>query len=297
MSSSGNELRELGKASDEAAAALPTQGWLEPPQPQDLVLTLLADNVRNRLESVWSGGLVQLIGEFGFSTGASRVALARLVRRDLISRVKEGRLVSYRLTDRAERLLAEGDRRIFHLGGDRGRGDVFTVLWHTLPEKRRLERGQLARRLRFLGFGSVQDGNWISVGDHEEEVVRLVTELGVGEFCSLVTGRLSTAFSLRPIVERAWDLPALNDRYDAFVREFGAAQEAAGQGDATAFRVRTQLMHNFRQFPALDPGLPPPLMPEHPARAAAISLLDRAYATLREPAQRHFDAVVGAGGG
>src|SRR5581483_10747891 len=67
-------------------------------QPQDLVITLLGAYVHPREATVWSGGLVQLLGEFGFSTGAARVALARLVRRDLLEPRRDGRLVHYALT-------------------------------------------------------------------------------------------------------------------------------------------------------------------------------------------------------
>ena len=280
---------------NEQLAGVPASGWLEPPQPQDLVLTLLADNVRNRLESVWSGGLERLLSDFGFSTGASRVALARLARRDLISRVKDGRLVSYRLTDRAERLLAEGDRRIFHLGEDELEDDVVTILWHTLPEDRRLERGRIARRLRFLGFGPIQDSTWISVGERVDEVAGIIDDLGVREFCSLMTGQPYSALDLRPMIERAWDLPALNDRYDAFVARFAHAAEEARHDDAEAFRVRTQLIHNFRQFPSMDPGLSASLVPRHPNRKTAIDIFQQGYEALRIPAQRYFDAVTTPG--
>ena len=88
----------------------------EPLQPQDLVITLLGTYVRPFGRAVWSGGLVMLLREFGFSDGAARAALTRLVRRDLIARVRSGRLVHYRLTPRCERLLIEGDGRIFTLG-------------------------------------------------------------------------------------------------------------------------------------------------------------------------------------
>src|SRR6185312_10819501 len=83
----------------------------EPLQPQDLVITLLGTYIRPRGGTAWSGGLVQLLGEFGFSQGAARAALTRLVRRGLLSRVRQGRLIHYRVTERADRLLAEGDRR------------------------------------------------------------------------------------------------------------------------------------------------------------------------------------------
>ena len=85
-------------------------------QPQDLVMTFLGAYLVPHDRLVWSGGLVTLLGDFGFSTGASRVALARMVRRGGLERLRSGRLVSYRPTPRTVALLEEGDRRIFSLG-------------------------------------------------------------------------------------------------------------------------------------------------------------------------------------
>jgi len=143
-------------------------GWSTPIQAQDLAITMFGAYVHPRDATVWSGGLVTLLGEFGVSVGAARVALARLVRRDLLSRVKDGRRVHYRSTVRLQHLLDEGDRRIFSLGREEHRAELWTVLWHWLPEELRLQRGRLARRLRFLGFGSVQDGTWVSPHQREE---------------------------------------------------------------------------------------------------------------------------------
>jgi len=153
----------------------------DPLQPQDLVVTLLGTYVRPFGRAVWSGGLVMLLREFGFSDGAARAALTRLVRRGLIARVRSGRLVHYSLTPRCERLLIEGDGRIFTLGRLPANIGPWTVLWHQIPEDRRLERARLGRRLRFLGFGSVQDSVWVSPHDHRDDVAELLAELGVAE--------------------------------------------------------------------------------------------------------------------
>ena len=153
------------------------------------MITLLGLYVRPFGERVWSGGLVSLLGELGFSTGAARVALTRLVRRGLIERILEGRLVHYRITPRADRLLSEGHGRIFSLGDPHDDGGTWTVLWHQIPEDRRLERNRLARRLRFLGFGSVQDSVWVSPHDQAVEVARLIEELDVSD-CTTVFGAL-----------------------------------------------------------------------------------------------------------
>jgi phenylacetic acid degradation operon negative regulatory protein len=266
-------------------------------QPQDLVMTFLGAYVVPHDRVVWSGGLVALLGDFGFSIGASRVALARMVRRGGLERLRSGRLVSYRPTPRTVALLEEGDRRIFSLGREPHRAELWTALWHAIPEERRLERGRLARRLRFLGFGSVQDGTWISPHDREREVVALIDELGVGGYAGVMVGRPAAALDFRALVSRAWDLEALDERYRAFTDEFSPSVKGDGQprmDEREAFLLRTRLVHAFRRFPALDPELPDELMHAPRHRAEAVALFHRLYAALAPTAQRHFDAVTSA---
>jgi phenylacetic acid degradation operon negative regulatory protein len=268
----------------------------EPLQPQDLVITLLGTYVRPFGRTVWSGGLVVLLREFGFSDGAARAALTRLVRRQLIARVRAGRLVHYRLTARCERLLIEGDGRIFTLGRLPGDPGPWTVLWHQIPEDRRLERSRLARRLRFLGFGSVQDSVWISPRIHRDEVTQLLVELGVSDFATVFVSQVGAGDGLPVLVSRAWDLTGLEERYDAFCSGFEAylGADAASLPDRDAFVVRTRLMHQFRAFAQLDPELPEELAPLAGPRSRAADIFDALYARLAAPSQRHFDAVTAA---
>jgi phenylacetic acid degradation operon negative regulatory protein len=266
----------------------------EPPQPQDLVVTLLGAYVRPFGDTVWSGGLVVLLAEFGFSQGASRVALTRLVRRGLISRVRSGRLVFYRMTPRCDRLLAEGDGRIFSLGKPKDDGSNWTTLLHQIPEDRRLERSRLSRRLRFLGFGSVQDSVWISPHDHASEVQTLLDELEVSDFATVFVSRASQTSGLPSLVSRAWDLTGLAERYEAFCCEFlqfAAPARRVRMTDAHAFRARTRLIHLFRVFPQLDPELPEELAPLSDARGRAASIFHEVYERLAEPSQRYFEGV------
>jgi phenylacetic acid degradation operon negative regulatory protein len=267
-------------------------------QPQELIITMLGVYVRPFGDRVWSGGLVVLLGELGFSEGAARVALTRLVRRGLISRVRDGRLVHYRLTGRADRLLAEGDRRIFTLGHVHdGDADDWTVLWHQIPEDRRLERTRLARRLRFLGFGSVQEGLWVSPHDHSEEVARLLSELDVAGHATVFAAHPDAVVGLPALVSRAWDLRGLVDRYRAFSAEFSSwcrRRALASLGDAEAFGLRTRLVHQFRGFPLLDPELPERLAAVSAAREAAAETFHQLYEGLAPASQRHFEAVTAA---
>ncbi len=268
----------------------------DPLQPQDLVVTMLGTYVRPFARTVWSGGLVVLLGEFGFSDGAARAALTRLVRRDLIVRVRSGRLVHYRLTPRCERLLVEGDGRIFTLGRLPAGAGPWTVLWHQIPEDRRLERTRLGRRLRFLGFGSVQDSVWVSPHDHSAEVVELLGDLGVAGHGTVFVASVSDGPGLRALVARAWDLSGLEERYETFCSEFESylRADAPSLGDRDAFLVRTRMTHVFRAFAQLDPELPDELAPLSGPRTRAADIFEELYTALAPPSQRHFDAATAA---
>lgn len=275
-------------------------------QPQELVITMLGTYVRPHGELVWSGGLVVLLGELGFSEGAARVAFTRLVRRGLLTRTRDGRLVHYRLTARAHRLLAEGDRRIFTLGHAREDEGAWTVLCHQIPEHRRLERTRLARRLRFLGFGSVQDSVWISPRDHCAEVTALLADLDVSDTATVFTARPEAVAGLPALVARAWDLTGLAERYQAFDAEFSplvggrggrrggrtaTALTATALTDRQAFLVRTRMVHRYRAFPEIDPELPEALAPVSGARERAAAIFEELYERLAPASQRHFDAA------
>jgi phenylacetic acid degradation operon negative regulatory protein len=263
-------------------------------QPQDLVLTIFGAYVREPDETVWSGGLVEVLGQFGFSTDASRAALARLVLRGLLTRHKTGRRVSYSLSPRAEQIMSEGDDRIFTFGRAEPSSDRWTVVWHAIPESRRVERSRLASGLRFLGFGSVQDATWIAAHDSEPEVVRLLTSLDVASYASVLVGRLSPGLVPTALVAQAWDLDGMRDSYHRFLEEFAPYRSptaVAALDDEQAFVIRTLLVHRFRSFPFIDPELPRDVSDDHGLRASVVETFDEAYANLAEPALRRFHHV------
>jgi phenylacetic acid degradation operon negative regulatory protein len=265
------------------------------PQPQDLVITLLGAYLPRRDRRVWSGGLVRLLGELGFSTAAARVALARLAGRHLLARERDGRRIHYRVTPRCEALLSEGDQRILSLGKRAQRDGQWTVLWHAIPDERRLDRGRLARRLRFLGFGPVQERTWIAAHNREREVDALLRELALTEHAGLLVGRPAPSPDFAAFAARAWDLDALSSGYRAFIAEFEprvATASTAAMTDKSAFVLRTRLVHAFREFPLLDPELPGDVTQLPGERSRAVRVFHRLYRALQVPAQRHFDAAV-----
>jgi phenylacetic acid degradation operon negative regulatory protein len=262
--------------------------------PQDLVLTLLAAHLPRRDRWSWSGGLVSLLGEFGFSAGAARIALARMVHRGLLDRGRNGRYVNYALSEHARDLLAEGDRRIFSFGRNTEPVATWTVVWQAVPEDRRQAREWLVRRLRFAGFGSLQDGTWIAPHDREREVLKLVAELGVAAHVGVLLGRPSVRLDFHAVVDRVWDLSELSARYQAFVAEFAPYTDPAARAaldDRAALVLRTRLVHLFRKFPTLDPELPVDLVEPPAGRVDAVALFHELYPALADAARRYFDSV------
>jgi phenylacetic acid degradation operon negative regulatory protein len=260
-------------------------------QPQDLVITMCGSHLRRPGDRVWSGGMVELLGEFGFSTDAARAALSRLVTRGLLARVKEGRMVHYTLTPRAQELLADGDRRIFTFGRGAPAADAWTMVWHAVPEERRVERARLAAGLRFVGFGSVQDATWVAASDREQEVRLLLAALDVEPFVAVLVGRLSRGSEPALLLSSAWDLDELARVYERFLRDHGPyAKEDPSISDREAFIVRTRMMHAFRSFPSIDPELPDS-MADGQTRRAVVETFDAAYARLADQAEAYFAAV------
>ena len=237
-----------------------------------------------------------LLGEFGFSDGAARAALTRLVRRELIARVRSGRLVHYRLTPRCERLLIEGDGRIFTLG--------------RLP--RAPARGPCSgtRSPRTAGssgpgwgggFGSSGSARCRTASGSRRTITRPRSSICSASWvwpssprCSSSRVGPAAASGLPALVARAWDLSGLEDRYEAFCSAFEPLPGCAAPPpwrDREAFLVRTRLCTCSAGSPSSTRSCPRTLAPLSGSRTRAAEIFEALYTGLAAASQRHFDAV------
>ena len=124
------------------------------------------------------------------------------------------------------------------------------------------------------------------------------SELGVAEDLHVFRGEHTGFGTARELVARCWDLEGLNARYSAFVaRHLDAcvALKAAGPGSVSpeeAYVRRFRLVHEYREFPLLDPFLPRELQPEGWAGECGLSLFHYYHDLLAEPASRFVDPLV-----
>lgn len=267
---------------------------------QGFILTLLAIYGRSYGQPVWSGGLVRLLGEAGYSATAARATLNRLVGRSMLDRRRDGRLVRYQITARCAELLAEGDRRILTLGDPGAWDGTWTAVVHTVPESRALELNRLGRRLRFLGFRPVQDSIWLSPNTRDREVHNLAVSIGIIGQIAVIVGTSPSDLAADQLLERTWNLDGLCAQYECFNKRFGphvtarpgAKPASPIHSDQDAFLVRARAAHQFRQFAMLDPNVPEVLLPRPTARLDAAKTFHRVMSRLEQAGQRHFETTM-----
>jgi phenylacetic acid degradation operon negative regulatory protein len=264
-------------------------------RPQDLLFTLYGEFLL-RDGPVWVGSLIALLEPLGLAPGAVRTTLSRMVARGWLYAERDGRRSYYALSDRGRRLLEEGEARIYRPEHSSGWDGEWTLLAYSIPEELRSSRDRLRVRLSWLGFGSLGNGLWISPHDVAERVRQVGAELGLTDHLELFRGRHTDLAARRGLVSKCWDLPAINERYGAFIeRHLGAyrtLRAASWIDPGDAYLRRFLLVHEYREFPLLDPFLPVELQPDGWAGECSLALFQAFHALLAEPADRHLASVV-----
>lgn len=266
-------------------------------QPQEVILGMFGEYVERR-ERVWSGGIVSLLGDLGFSTGAARVALNRVVARGLLKPVRRGKYVYYSITPRLAAVHHEGRRQTFALTHDIKWDGDWTLVWYSIPEAQRVQRGRLSRWLNFQGFGSLQDGTWLASGNREGDVAKLARNLNLEKSIIILVGRLGDSIPIESVIARVWNVDQLSKMYNVFIREFspyGTATALKKLNPAEAFSVRTRAIELFRKTTAQDPKLPDSAMDVEWRRSNAIKLFDAVQRDLYPIAYAHFRDSAGPG--
>lgn len=267
-------------------------------RPSDLVFTLYGDFLLHRGEPVWIGSLIELLAPLGLSATNVRTVASRMVARGWLEAERDGRRSYYGLTERGRRLLEQGAARIY----DPPRQDTWdgrwTLLAYSIPEERRVLRDRLRARLAWLGFGSLGNGLWATPHDVRAQVAELAEELEVAGYLEVFRGEHVGLSEPAHLVGQLWDLEALNQLYDLFIRRhLDDCVRLKREGPDSvapreAFVRRFALVHEYREFPALDPFLPRPLQPKDWAGECALALFRHYRDLLRPAADRFVESVL-----
>ena len=267
------------------APGLPRRREIGPSSARSLLLTVLGEYVLPRREPVWTGTLVAALGLFGIAEKAATQALARTAAERWIASSRHGRLARWQLTQAGRRLLSEGARRIYSFGQD---GPTWDGRWLIVlvpaTDRSSQARHRLRTQLSWAGFGALPGGVWVSPDPaREAEASQILEDLGLADAAMSFTARYGIVGTQRDIVARAWDLSAVEARYDEFIAEFA---ELSPVTDAETLTAQTLLVHEWRRFPFLDPQLPRDLLPAGWPGGDAAALFSARHAQWREVARR-----------
>ncbi|HLK79252.1 MAG TPA: PaaX family transcriptional regulator C-terminal domain-containing protein [Streptosporangiaceae bacterium] len=227
------------------------------PSARGLLFTLLGEFVLPGGGTAWTSAVLAVFARLGIEEKTTRQALMRTAASGWLDPEKVGRRTRWRLTASAQKLLTEGAERIYSLTGPEENWDGrWLLVYARIPESDRRARHVVRSRLAWAGFGSLGGGLWISPHpDREAEATGVLREAGVAADAHVFVARRSGLADVQVMVASAWDLDAIEDRYQEFIEEFRVIAPA----DVLARQV--EIVHAWRRFPAIDPLLPRELLP------------------------------------
>ncbi len=232
------------------------------PRARSLIFDILGDCVRVGAHEVRLKVLVRLGELVGIAAENMRVLVARMRDEGWFDVRRDGRESIYALTPQTRRTIEEGRQRIFRTEPSTWDGSWSLVIY-SVPETDRPTRELLRRDLSWLGFGPLAPATWVSPFRLLDRVAELGAALPSAKL-DLLTMRSNGLAADRSIATRCWDLDSLNDEYATFIRDLRLQMVAwrRNRADADeAFARRIGLVHQYRQFPYRDPGLPADLQP------------------------------------
>jgi phenylacetic acid degradation operon negative regulatory protein len=244
------------------------------------LFTLFGDVVRPAGGEAWLSTLTACMGALGFTPEATRTALHRMAAEGWVEPRKVGRYAVYRLTPRGIDRLEEAAARIYRL-----RAVDWDGRWRLLVLPRGSAAGELGKALAWVGFGRLTPELWVSPHHHGQRLTTLLAEHGQVGAHRFTSEAAADDDRDRRIVDEAWDLGELRTAQEGFCTRW--AEVPAPPTPQAAFRTRIELVHHWRSFLFLDPGLPVSLLPAGWLGDDAAALFRERYLAL-EPASWSF---------
>lgn len=264
---------------------------------QSMIFNIYGDYIRHYGNKIWIGSLIRLMKEFGYNEQSVRVAVSRTMKQGWLESERQGNKSYYFLTPRGEARIEEAANRIFKLKPHEWDGK-WRMLMYTIPEDIRHIRDELRKELLWSGFGSFSNGCWISPNDLAKEVRVLIEKYQIQSHVDLFISEYIGLESNQKLVEKSWQLEEVEEKYEAFISDYSKKYivhqsmiEKGQMTDADCFVERVNLVHEYRKFLFIDPGLPIELLPDIWNGNHAALLFEQHYKLLTQSASQFFEAV------
>jgi phenylacetic acid degradation operon negative regulatory protein len=251
---------------------------------RSLLLTVLGEFVLPTARPVWTATLIDLLADLDVAEKAARQAIMRTADSGWIAATRVGRETRWSLTEAGTRLLKEGTDRIYGFAADdRAWDGRWLVLTVGIPENERQLRNRLRTQLGWAGLGSVNGTMWVTPRvDREHEALRVLDGLGLTAGSWSFVAEAGVIGDERTLARSAWDLDAIEARYEDFLELVGRRRPRT---DRQALVAQVRLVQEWRRFPLLDPGLPKDLLPPRWSGSRAAEIFRERHAAWAPRAQ------------
>ncbi|MFD1737201.1 phenylacetic acid degradation operon negative regulatory protein PaaX [Bacillus salitolerans] len=264
---------------------------------RSMIFTLYGDYIRHYGNKIWIGSLIKLLNEFGHNDQAVRAAISRMSKQGWVESEKQGNKSYYFLSSQGVTRIEEAANRIFKLRPEKWDGK-WRVLMYTIPEEIRNIRDELRKELIWSGFGTFSNSCWVSPNNLDTQVTELIKKYNIKEYIDFFEAEYKGPHDDHRLVEKSWNLHEINEKYQGFISEYSQKyiidRNKIQKGEMTpaeCFVERTKLVHEYRKFLFVDPGLPEELLPDKWLGGHAATLFSDYYKELAEPASKFFEEV------
>ncbi|SDH92178.1 transcriptional regulator, PaaX family [Alteribacillus persepolensis] len=264
---------------------------------RSMIFTLYGDYIRHYGNVIWIGSLIRLLKEFGHNEQSVRAAVSRMSKQGWLQSEKKGNKSYYYLTERGRDRMDEAAERIYKLESPKWDGE-WLILVYTIPEEKRHIRDELRKELVWSGFGLLSNSCWITPNPLDGQIHNLIQKYDIEGYVNYFRASHEGMSDHKSLVQRCWDLDEINELYSQFIQNYSQKYiidknkiEKGDMSDGSCFVERTMLVHQYRKFLFVDPGLPQELLPQDWLGDSAAALFADYYKTLAEPATRFFESV------
>ncbi|GAC1537525.1 MAG: phenylacetic acid degradation operon negative regulatory protein PaaX [Candidatus Velthaea sp.] len=260
-------------------------------RPNSLIYTLMGDLVRYYGGEIWIGSLSRLMAEFGISEPAVRQAVSRLSRQGWMNGRKIGNRSYYAMTERGTERVDKVSPRIYSAPEANWDGQ-WRMVAYSVPERMRDARDRFRKDLTVVGFAPRGTSLWLSPRDVLDAARESAASHDVLDYVDFFVAESRGPRSDRDLIELCWDTAHIAAAYREFILiyEERLVKYAERQlDDAQAFVEREWLVHDYRKFIYVDPGLPLNLMTSEWPALRANEIFRAYYASLTPAAVRFFE--------
>ncbi len=263
-------------------------------RPMSLCFTIFGDYLRDLNVEIWVGSLISYLEPFGISPGLTRVTLSRMAQSGWVTSRRIGQKSYYRMSDKGKRRTLDGVTRVYDEEEERWdrNWQIISCDFVDIDKER---REVITRELQWMGFGYLGSSTWISPHQRYGQLKLMVDEYEMQDQIHVFTGMYEGIGSPYDLVNKAWNIASIEEKYQSFLDEFSLKFQRVHQlgvqdllTEIQAFVERAALVHEYRKFLFIDPRLPRELLPVDWVGEQARKLFKRYYNFVSPLAEKFF---------